>query len=86
MKQRKVILLGAACFLLSGCIASNMTQMVEALSKDPATVCIVVTTPYGGLVDVRTNPNGQGNEITGQGGGCVVKNDPGSFTPPPAAK
>jgi len=67
---------------LSGCVASNMTEMVKALASDPATACVVVTTPYGGAVVVRTNSSGQPSEISGVGGGCSVKNEAGTPAKP----
>lgn len=71
----KLVLIVLSAFLACGCVASNMTQLTEALAKDPATACISIGTPYGTLSVARTNPmNGQSNEISATGGGCSVKN------------
>lgn len=33
--------------LLSGCMASNLTEFAKALGQDPATVCFNLSTIYG---------------------------------------
>lgn len=75
MKRIAFLLLPAAALLAaSGCVASNLTQLTEALSKDPATACMSVGTPYGTLSVARANAQTQGTDISATGGGCSVKN------------
>lgn len=70
----KILIFAIAATMMTGCVASNITQLTEALAKDPATACISVGTPYGTLSVARANPMGQSNEISATGGGCSVKN------------
>jgi hypothetical protein len=62
------------CFILilaSGCVASNLAEVVTALGKDPASVCINLSTIYGNLKVARTNiSNG---DVTCAADGLVVK-------------
>ena len=39
---------------LAGCSATNISKLVEAMAKDPATVCITVTSIYGTVKSYRT--------------------------------
>ncbi len=44
----KYLLLFISFFLLTGCMTSrNMTKVIAALAKDPATAKIDIQTPYG---------------------------------------
>ena len=49
----------------------QQAKLIEALAKDPASNCIVVSTPYGGILAARATP---GTEVTLAGGACTVKN------------
>lgn len=53
--------------LLSGC--ASQSALIDALAKDPASNCIVVSTPYGGLLVARATP---GVKINLAGGTCSV--------------
>jgi hypothetical protein len=57
-----IILLSLLC---TGCLASNLKEVVEALGKDQNQNCVVVTTIYGGLSACRAAP---GSSITMPGG------------------
>ena len=41
--------------LLCGCSTTNVTRLVQALAKDPATVAVQVTSVYGTVTFVRVN-------------------------------
>jgi hypothetical protein len=41
------------CLLLTGCSTTNVTKLVGALSKDPATVAVQITSVYGTVTFVR---------------------------------
>jgi hypothetical protein len=45
------------CLLLlcAGCSTTNVTKLVQALAKDPATVAVQVTSVYGTVTFVRVN-------------------------------
>lgn len=40
---------------LTGCSTANITKLVQALGKDPATVAVQVTSVYGTVTFVRVN-------------------------------
>lgn len=40
---------------LTGCSTTNITKLVQALGKDPATVAVQVTSVYGTVTFVRVN-------------------------------
>jgi hypothetical protein len=42
--------------LLAGCSSTNITALVGALKDDPATVSVNVSSVYGTLRFIRTNP------------------------------
>lgn len=42
--------------LLSGCSSTNVTKLVQAAAKDPASVKISVRSPWGTVDYERTNP------------------------------
>lgn len=62
-----------AAFVLLGCVSSNLTQLTEAMGKDPATIYMSVTTIYGSASACRTNSQIAGGEITASGSQCTVK-------------
>lgn len=64
------MLCGAVC-LLSGCLSA--ASLVEAMGKDPASICLQVNTVYGTARIARTNiVNGN---VTCNGDGLTVKTD-----------
>jgi hypothetical protein len=44
----------ALALALTGCSTTNISKLVEAMAKDPATVCITVTSIYGTVKSYRT--------------------------------
>lgn len=62
-----------AAFALSGCVASNLTQLADAMSKDKATVYMSVTSIYGSAMACRTNSQSAGGEVTAGGNQCTIK-------------
>ncbi len=42
--------------LLTGCAATNATEMIKAAAQDPATVKMTMTTPWGTVQYERNNP------------------------------
>jgi hypothetical protein len=60
-------LAGLALALLSGC--ASQAALIDSLAKDPASNCIVVSTPYGGILVARATP---GVKINLAGGTCSV--------------
>ncbi len=51
--MRRLLSLIAVVVLMAGC--STSAGMIEALGKDPATVCVQVTSIYGTMRLARTN-------------------------------
>jgi len=51
--MKKLILPTLAVLLLAGCSSTNITKLVGALAKDPATSVVKVTTIYGSISYVR---------------------------------
>lgn len=47
--RRSILVLIAATALCQGCLASNLTELTQALGQDPASVCVKLTlsTPWG---------------------------------------
>jgi hypothetical protein len=45
--------------LVTGCSSTNITQLVGALAKDPATVAISVQSVYGTMYFMRTGNTNQ---------------------------
>jgi hypothetical protein len=66
-----MILLLLLPLVLGGCIASNFAQVVEAVSKSQADVCVAVSTPYGGGVVGRANS--KGSKLNMSGGQCSIE-------------
>jgi hypothetical protein len=54
----------------AGCTAS-MEKYAEAIGKDPANICVSVSTPYGGGVVGRVNTPGAKMNISG--GQCTLE-------------
>ena len=54
----KTLLLLGICFL-TGCSTTNITKLVGALAKDPATVAISVQSVYGTVYFLRTGSTNQ---------------------------
>jgi len=57
--------------VLGGC--SGTAALVDALAKDPAANCIVVSSPYGGLLVARATP---GVKVQLAGGTCSIEAAP----------
>jgi hypothetical protein len=50
-------MLSAVCFFGTGCAGRSTAQVIRALSKDPASVHVRLTTIYGTIEIARTAPN-----------------------------
>lgn len=57
--------------LFLGC--ATAPELVNALAKDPASNCIVVSTPYGGILVARATP---GVRVNLAAGTCSVEAAP----------
>ena len=68
---RLVLILLLSSLSLTGC--AGQAQLVDALSKDPASNCIIVSTPYGGILVARATP---GVKVQLAAGTCVVDAGP----------
>lgn len=55
----KTIIIAAACIILTGCSTTNITKLVGALAKDPATVAVSVQSVYGTVYILRTGNTNQ---------------------------
>lgn len=55
----KLIIISAAVVALSGCSSTNITKLVGALAKDPATVAVSVQSVYGTVYILRTGNTNQ---------------------------
>jgi hypothetical protein len=55
----KLPLIAATCLLLTGCSTTNITKLVGALAKDPATVAVSVQSVYGTVYILRTGNTNQ---------------------------
>ena len=72
------LLLLTAAMVVSGCAgigggAGLSPESIDALAKDPASNCVVVNTPYGGLLVARGTP---GAKVTLAGGSCSIESVP----------
>lgn len=60
--------------LLFGCagggIGSNQADFIKALATDPASNCVVLSTPYGGVLVARGTP---GAKVNLAGGTCSIE-------------
>lgn len=70
----KILLLASAIvLLLAGCagggVGSNQADFIKALATDPASNCVVVSTPYGGILVARGTP---GTKVNLAGGTCSI--------------
>ena len=57
--KSSIPIIAAACLLLSGCSTTNITKLVGALAKDPATVAVSVQSVYGTVYILRTGNTNQ---------------------------
>jgi hypothetical protein len=55
MLNHRLVLVLLLSLLLSGCIASNLAQVIKELGDNPATVCVTVNTVYGTGKALRSN-------------------------------
>jgi uncharacterized protein YcfL len=66
--MKRTIIAALASLVLCGCSSTNITKLVAAAAKDPATIIIKVTTIYGNVsytrIGVMTNETAQ---VTGDG-------------------
>jgi uncharacterized lipoprotein YajG len=67
--KNKILIVSAlaATALFTGCSSTNITQMVTALSKDPAAVHVSIMTPYGSIVYDRANPGTNAISVSATG-------------------
>lgn len=83
MKKAALIGLAGVGLLLSGCagggVGSNQADFIKALATDPASNCVVVSTPYGGALVARGTP---GAKVNLAGGTCSIE----MAFPPDASK
>lgn len=49
---------------------TNQTDLVNAIANDAASNCVVVNTPYGGILLARGTP---GAKVTLAGGSCSIE-------------
>ncbi len=56
---------------LSGC--ASQSALIDALAKDPASNCVVLSTPYGGILIARATP---GVRVQLAGGTCAIEAAP----------
>jgi hypothetical protein len=65
----------AAMILLSLSLPSCASQaaLIESLAKDPASNCVVLSTPYGGILIARATP---GIRVQLAGGTCSIDSAP----------
>ena len=54
--KKTLALLSAVALLGVGCSTTNVTKLVEAMSKSDATVVTKINTVYGTSSFIRTNP------------------------------
>ena len=54
--MRKFLFLAMVC---TGCSSTNITKLVQALAKDPATVAVSVQSVYGTVYFMRTGNTNQ---------------------------
>jgi hypothetical protein len=63
----------AVAVLVTGCagggVGSNQADFIKALATDPASNCVVVSTPYGGILVARGTP---GTKVNLAGGTCSI--------------
>lgn len=66
--------IATAALILGGCagggVGSNQADFIQALAADPASNCVVVSTPYGGLLVARGTP---GAKVNLAGGTCSIE-------------
>jgi hypothetical protein len=65
------LLVVVVALLMWGCTGS--AALVEQLAKDPASNCVVLSTPYGGLLVARGTP---GVRVNLAGGTCSIDGGP----------
>ena len=53
--MHRVAAVALAGMLLGGCSTTNISELLSALGKDNATVCVTVTSVYGTVKGFRTN-------------------------------
>jgi hypothetical protein len=66
--MKRLLILLPVALILAGCSSTNITKLVGALAKDPATSWVSVTTIYGTVkyvrIGVMTNESAQ---VSGDG-------------------
>lgn len=76
----RYVLVLVCLVLLAGCTSTNISELVQALASDPATVCITAT-GYGGSVTVSRTNIFNGDVTCPPGGGLSVKSTGGASIP-----
>lgn len=76
----RVAILALCIVLLAGCSTTNISELIQALASDPATVCITAT-GYGGSVTVSRTNIANGDVTCPPGGGLSVKSQGGTNIP-----
>lgn len=69
----KTLILALAILSLAGCagggVGSSQADFIRELAADPASNCVVVSTPYGGILVARGTP---GTKVNLAGGTCSI--------------
>ena len=70
----KLTIFIGSMLLLTGCagggIGSSQADFINALANDPASNCVVLSTPYGGVLVARGTP---GAKVNLAGGTCSIE-------------
>ena len=73
----KSILITIIALVFAGCagggIGSNQADFIKAMATDPASNCVVLSTPYGGILIARGTP---GTRVNLAGGTCSIDSTP----------
>lgn len=71
--MKSLILSAILAIVLTGCagggVGSSQADFIKALAADPAANCVVVSTPYGGILVARGVP---GTKVNLAGGTCSI--------------
>lgn len=70
--MKRILLLSAACMLLCGCVATNLSEFQKSMAGDPATVVLDFNTIYGKLHLTRVGGGEAGVTKTISPDGTVI--------------